>query len=395
MKLISRVNLRYYKSIGSCGVDLSDLTVLVGPNGSGKSNFVDSLFFVSDALNSTLDYAIRQRGGINAVRKRSGGHPTNFAISLRLNLSENRGAVYSFQVGAEKDGGHRVQKEHLAISREGLGISEFRYENGRLTKRSVDLVLPEQVAEDRLAIQIVSSQEPARQVFDILSGAHFYNIYPEDFRLPQQHDNGEYLLRTGKNIASVIRNMESTDDRQFERVKEYLRLIVEPLEGIAYKSLGPAETVEFLQRVAGQSHPWRFFAAQMSDGTLRSLAILVALFQRGPTKKSGLFLGIEEPEATIHPAACAILADALVEASRDKQILVTTHSPELLDHPKVSVEDIRIVDSIEGDTKITPADMASKETVRRKLLTPGELLRKRQLEPDRSYQHKFTFMDRI
>lgn len=395
VKVITKVNLRYYKSIGSCSVDLSDLTVLVGPNGSGKSNFVDSLFFVSDSLNSTLDYAIRQRGGINAVRKRSGGHPTNFAISLRLRLQSAREAVYSFQVGAERDGGHRVQREQLVISAPNLEFTEFRYDNGKLTQRSRDVVLPENIAEDRLAIQLLSGQEPVREVFDVLAGAHFYNIYPEDFRLPQQHDNGEFLLRTGKNIASVIRNLEANDKNQFERIKEYLRQIVEPLEGISYRSLGPAETVEFLQRVAGQSHPWRFFASQMSDGTLRSLAILVALFQRAPSRRSGLFLGIEEPEATIHPAACAVLADALVEAAQDKQILVTTHSPELLDHPNISVEDIRIVDSIDGDTKITPADRASKEAVRRALITPGELLRKNQMEIDRSYQHKFQFMDKI
>jgi predicted ATPase len=189
--------------------------------------------------------------------------------------------------------------------------------------------------------------------------------------------------------------MAAYDPVQFGRVRDYLHQIVEPVEGISYRSLGPAETIEFLQRVAGQPHPWKFFAAQMSDGTLRSLAILVALFQKTPIRKAGVFLGIEEPEATVHPAACAVLADALVEASRDKQIVVTTHSPELLDHPKINVDDIRIVDSQDGDTKITPADRASKETVRRKLITPGELLRKNQLEPDETFQHDFQFLDSV
>ena len=73
---IISVSLKNYKSIGSARVRLAPLTLLVGRNGAGKSNFLDALRLVSDALQSTLDYALRQRGGIGEVRRRSGGHPT-------------------------------------------------------------------------------------------------------------------------------------------------------------------------------------------------------------------------------------------------------------------------------------------------------------------------------
>lgn len=390
MKLINQVSLRYYKSIGSCVVDLSDLTVLVGPNGSGKSNFLDSLNFVSDALNSTLDFAIRQRSGLSAVRKRSGGHPTNFAINLRISLPSGKNATYAFQVGAAADGSHKVQKEYLSVSDDGIGVTEFKYENGRRIS-STEKLSPESISEDRLAIQLLSSIHSVREVFDVLSMMRFYNIYPEDFRLPQPHDNGEYLLRTGKNIASVLRNLESQYNYEFNRICEYLRQIVEQLESISHKNLGPSETIEFFQRVAGQKNPWRFFASQMSDGTLRSLGILVALFQRSQNMHGNIMLGIEEPEATIHPAACSVITDAIVEASRQKQIIITTHSPELIDHPSVGIENIRIVRSIDGDTTIRSADKASKEVVRRNLMTPGDLLKKNQLEPDRSKPIQFNF----
>ena len=61
---ITRVSLRNYKSIAACDVQLQPLTFLVGRNGAGKSNFLDALRFVADALNSSLDHAIRARGGI-------------------------------------------------------------------------------------------------------------------------------------------------------------------------------------------------------------------------------------------------------------------------------------------------------------------------------------------
>src|SRR5688500_6467134 len=83
---ISRVVLKNYKSIAACDVRLGPLTFLVGPNGSGKSNFLDALRFVADALSTFLDHAIRERGGINEVRRRSSGHPTHFGIRLEFRL---------------------------------------------------------------------------------------------------------------------------------------------------------------------------------------------------------------------------------------------------------------------------------------------------------------------
>ena len=62
-RFVRRVKLRNYKSIGRCDVELGPLTVLVGHNGSGKSNFLDALAFVSDSLRTSLDHALRERGG--------------------------------------------------------------------------------------------------------------------------------------------------------------------------------------------------------------------------------------------------------------------------------------------------------------------------------------------
>ncbi|MER2624044.1 MAG: AAA family ATPase, partial [Accumulibacter sp.] len=84
---LTRVVLRNYKSIGYCDVRLNPLTYLVGANGSGKSNFLDALHLVRDALAGSLDNALNERGGLNEVRRRSSGHPTNFGIRLEFALS--------------------------------------------------------------------------------------------------------------------------------------------------------------------------------------------------------------------------------------------------------------------------------------------------------------------
>jgi len=70
--------------------------------------------------------------------------------------------------------------------------------------------------------------------------------------------------------------------------------------------VGPKETLEFRQTIGGAKNPWRFPAANMSDGTLRALGILVALFQPGGSGRIPL-VGIEEPAVALHPAAAGVL----------------------------------------------------------------------------------------
>ena len=85
------------------------LSFLVGPNGSGKSNFLDALRFIADSLRFSIEHALRDRGGVNEVRRRSGGHPTHFGIRLEFNLEDSQGH-YTFRVGAKAGGGYDVQR---------------------------------------------------------------------------------------------------------------------------------------------------------------------------------------------------------------------------------------------------------------------------------------------
>jgi predicted ATPase len=114
--LIARVVLKNYKSIARCAVRLRRLMFLVGPSGSGKSNFLDALRFVSDALNTSLDHALRDRGGIQEVRRRSGGHPNHFSIALEFQLPDGTAGQYEFRIGARPQGGYEVQWEECRLS---------------------------------------------------------------------------------------------------------------------------------------------------------------------------------------------------------------------------------------------------------------------------------------
>src|ERR1017187_3596276 len=127
---ITRVRIKNYRSIGGCDVELGSLTFLVGPNGSGKSNFLDALRFVADSLRTTPEHALRDRGGVNEVRRRSSGHPTNFGIRLDLTLSGGASGYYSFLIGSKQGGGFEIQREQCTVR--PAGTTSFEVKSGAL-----------------------------------------------------------------------------------------------------------------------------------------------------------------------------------------------------------------------------------------------------------------------
>ena len=377
---ITRVVLRNYKSIASCEVQLRPLMFLVGPNGAGKSNFLDSLRFVADALDSSLDHAIRDRGGINNVRRRSGGHPNHFSIRLDFTLPEGYTGHYVFRIGTRPRGGYQVQREECKLWSPHIPTQEeyFHVENGTVTKTSME-VAPA-ASTDRLYLVNASGLSAFRPVYEAFSQMGFYSLNPDKIRDLQAPDPGDLLIRDGSNLTSVLAQLPSDVKGAIE---EYLTTVVPGVHGVETKEIGPKETLEFRQDVAGAKYPWRFLANNMSDGTLRVLGILVALFQGDPdTKKRVLLVGIEEPEIALHPAAAGVLLDGLQDAADKTQIIITSHSPDLLDNKELDPESILAVEARDGITVIAGIDEAGRSAVHDRLYTTGELLRVDQLQPD-------------
>ena len=127
-----------------------------------------------------------------------------------------------------------------------------------------------------------------------------------------------------------------------------------------------------LKHGAGPEGDW-FDLSQESDGTVRLLALLIALHQQHPLT----LLGIEEPELTVHPGALSVLADLINEAALRSQIIVTTHSPDFVDCVTEyrAIENLRIVELVDGATQVANVASGQVEAVKENLFSPGELHR--------------------
>lgn len=278
-----------------------------------------------------------------------------------------------------------MQREECILERGGADPirSFYMVEAGQVVRSSLPHA-PAAVA-DRLYLVNVSGIAGFRPLYDAFQDMGFYNLNPDLIRDLQAPDPGELLKRDGSNITSVLSRLSTQRPATMKMIEEYLAMVVPGITGVEGRAIGPRETLQFRQKVGGAKHPWHFLAGNMSDGTLRALGVLVAIFHTvADGREVRHLVGIEEPEIALHPAATGVLTDALRAASEHAQILVTSHSPDLLDDEDIPDDSILAVVAEDGETRIGPLDEAGRSALHDHLYTAGELLRLDQLRPDPS-----------
>lgn len=374
---ITRVALENFLSFAECDVSLGRLTFLVGRNGSGKSNFLDALRFVADSLHHSINRAFESHNGIHGVLRRSADAPEHFGIRLDCHVAAAT-VRFGFTIGLVGDHEFEVRREECRVVPDGSTGEEHRY-SVRDGQVSASFPNPPAAVRDRLYLVAASGVDAFRPVYDALSRMGFYNLRPESIGDFQPVDPGAMLRSDGGNIASVISRMENRAPQIKKRIEEYLGSAVPGLVGVGHSSLGSHEMLEFMQLARDSEQPETFAADSMSDGTLRALGVLVALFQCADGAGPHL-VGIEEPEDGLHPAASEVLVDSLREASLHAQVVVTSHGADLLDNPDIPAESILAVVADNGASRIGPLDEAGRSSLGSHLFTAGELMRMDQLQ---------------
>lgn len=373
---VSRVVLRNYKSIRSCDVPLGPLTFLVGPNGAGKSNFVEALRLLSYGLSTSLEQAVANRAGALSILHR--GHEASPTISFKLffELGNQTSGHYSVEIFTALDGPVVVFTEECSV-RSPTRHDWFRVHRGVV--ESNQGITPA-ASEEKLYLVNASGLAPFEPVYRALSAIAVYNPVPDEIRGFHAEKRFRSLDRTGSALAETVFRMKISGPERLTRITEYLKRINPDVISVDAVELDGNYNLRF-ELTGGGGLTQQFWPQNMSDGTLRALAILAALFQK--TDRYPLdIVALEEPESGLHPAAAGVLFDSLVEGSLSRQVIVTSHSPDLLDREDIPEHALRAVIMEQGQTLIGEADEIGKRAMRDRLYTAGELMRMDQLRPE-------------
>ena len=380
---LKRVRIRGYKSIAFCDVTLEPLTILVGHNASGKSNFVEALSFLRDVLNRGLGFAVREHQGIKAILNRC-TNDREIRFDLECSLPDTRGvyktAHYHLTIAAESHNTLRTISEQFSVN--GDATTGYERPQGFTIANATGMYDLEGFEHRNLTSIPDHRKAMLAQLIASLRTIVGYNFIPSAYRRPLSKDNGGFLEHDALNITSVVQSIMDNSPKTMNRINRYLRRIAQTVQFSRVQPVGGYEVLVFNIATSPDAAPIEFDASAMSDGTLRAFASLVAAFQTIPEEGSPSFVAIEEPETSLHPAAMHALVDALDEATLRTQILITTHSADLLDCSTIKPENVRVVQMIDGFTWIGPIDEVGKEIIARKLCSLGDLERQNQLNID-------------
>lgn len=345
---LTSLEIDNWRNFSHVSVPLASRVLLVGPNASGKSNFLDVFRFVRDIASSSSERgggfqnALGLRGGVSKVR----------SLAARTNSD----IVLRFQVGtdeAPKLWDYRLHFGQTPQDESPVILKEVIEREGRVVRRRPD---DEDKRDPRrltaTALEQLGENEEFRELADFFASVEYLHIVPQLIRDPQRslgirHDPyGGDFLDTVAGISSRDRSARLT------RIEKALQKILPQIKDLEFHQ----------DKKTGKPHlrakyqHWRPQGAwqnedQFSDGTLRFIGLLWSLLESG-----GPIL-LEEPELSLHPAVIQRLPGLLarMHAASGRQILITTHSADLLKDPGIGLDEVLLLRPDENGTQITTA----------------------------------------
>ncbi len=324
--------------------NLTPITVLLGPNGSGKSTVFDVFSFLSECFQHGLRYAWDKRQRAQELRTRGADGPIVFEIKYRERPGE---PVITYHLAIDEGPrGPFVDEEWLQWHRQQRGkpfrFLEYHRGQGRAisgempderdTRIEIPLRSPDLIAVNTLGQFADHPRVAALREF--ITDWHVSYLSIDDTRGQPVAGPQAKLSRTGDNLANVVQYLKEQHPDRLEAIFATLRRRVPRLESVVADMMPDGRLLSQIKDAPFERPVLSRFA---SDGTLKMLAYLVLLYDPEPPR----FIGIEEPENFLHPRLLPELAEECRAASERTWLLLTTHSPHLLN--SMRPEEVRVL----------------------------------------------------
>lgn len=331
---ITKLTLRNWRTFKNLDVDIGERLIVVGPNASGKSNLLDSIRFLRDLARDGggLQSAVRERGGLSRVRCLFARTNNKGWVEITISIGDDEDPAqwtYSVSFAGEKGGLNRPVVVRELVKRGDTVLVE------RPDKQ--DDADPERLIQT--ALEQISANKEFREIADFVAETRYLHLVPQIIRDSSRAGDARDDPFGGDFIARMNRVTQRTRDSWLRRITAALQIAVPQFESL-----------QVVTDHAGRPHlesrytNWRVKGSRQdegdfSDGTLRLIGLLWSLVEVGRRATPIL---LEEPELSLHPAVIRLLPQVLASAQRGSgaQILLTTHSPDLLEDEGIRPEEV-------------------------------------------------------
>jgi predicted ATPase len=338
---IDKITLKGFKSIHSLeGFELKSLNVLIGANGSGKSNFVSFFPFLHEMVECHLEKAVNLAGRADSLLFL--GPKITSKIECSLEFGDNG---YTFNLERTKDGRLIFGDERIVY----FGTSG----PGQPVNRSIGTGH----SESKLKAQIESfnrNKAISEYIYSAISRWVVYHVHDTSDTAAMRGEctirDYESLRPDGSNLAAFLLRLLENEKGTYELIRDTIRLVAPFFDNFLLRPTkhGSDDFVKLEWKQTGSDFP--FHPMQLSDGTMRFIALSTALLQPNPPAT----IVIDEPELGLHPYAISILADLIKSASERTQVIVSTQSPTLLDY--FAPDEIVVVNRMNGKSTFARLD---------------------------------------
>ncbi|MFK0130795.1 AAA family ATPase [Streptomyces rubiginosohelvolus] len=352
-----------WRNFTSFSVDLQQRMFLVGPNAAGKSNFLDCFRFLAEivSVGGGFEAAVARRGGVSMIRSFAARRYPS--ISLKVTLGND--AIpdeWMYELKFKQDNNRRPIIESEVVKYRGKDVLRRPDAGDRDDVERLKQTHLEQVNVNR----------NFRTVAEFFASLSYMHIVPQLVREPDRSVGKKNDPFGGDFLEQIARTPKVTRDSRLRKIVDALKVAVPQLQTL---ELQP--DIRGVPHLRGKYQHWRPNGAwqtedHFSDGTLRLLGLLWAVADsKGP-------LLLEEPELSLHPEVVRYIPQmfARVQRRSARQILVSSHSPEILSDSGIGSDEVlALIPEAEGTTVTALSGRTDLQALREAGVPLGDILK--------------------
>jgi predicted ATPase len=339
-KPIDRITLKGFKSIKDLdSFPLRSLNVLIGANGAGKSNFIDFFRLLRAMVDNNLAGFVKEHGGADSFFFM--GPKYTRRISARLEFGQN---AYEFVLAPTSSSELMFEGQQIHYAGGSKAGGATYSAGGGVHEPAFKMPYDQESELGKFQAKLLDGL--GLNIHESVSAWIVYHFHDTSMLAPMRRigsvrDN-EYLRPDAGNLAAFLLMLHDQHQNTYEKIRDTVRLAAPFFDDFKLRPQpSKADTLiqlEWTQK--GSDYP--FHASQLSDGTLRFVALTTALLQPNPPTT----ILIDEPELGLHPYALNLFAGLAKSAAARTQVIVSTQSAPLLDN--FEAEDVIVVERKDG-----------------------------------------------